>query len=138
MSDVEALRTWIESIRATPDREEALAHLTSLAAELERLKTPAWDRLAAQEVRRLEAELERVKAERDEARASIKTIIKEDGVVVSRQRERLDKALTALREIEQYEDGSKGVEHCSDIARAAIAEIEGEYDDIPGAGQRGC
>jgi hypothetical protein len=37
------------------------AALDAIASELERLRTPAWDRLAAQEVKRLEAELERVR-----------------------------------------------------------------------------
>jgi hypothetical protein len=88
----------------------------------------SYDVVTGETHRALKAELERVKAERDEARASIKTIIKEDGVVASRQAARLNRALAALRKLRdatEWESEADG-RAVRQIARAAIAEIEGE------------
>jgi hypothetical protein len=72
------------------------------------------------------AHLERVKAELVEAR-----IVRAGSVLVPRERAeqaeaRLDKALAALREIAKNKGHMPGVSQDAVVARAAIAEIEGE------------
>jgi hypothetical protein len=111
-------------------RDEGLAALRALAARLTEYErqTPAWDRLAAQEVRRLEAELERVQ-ERLHKRIdedSVYRVYDEQVEENQRSKARLDKALAALRRIEACEWQDAKVEDLVQIARAVIAEIEGE------------
>jgi hypothetical protein len=127
----EAITDWSRDTREwklnVGDVEAAHAFL---AAELKRLRTPAWDRLAAQEVKRLEAELERVKAERD-------AHYKAHDEVDLRMRDyaaRLDKALAALRLLRDFveqdeNDEDEGFVWMKGIIHAAIAEIEGEKDE---------
>lgn len=134
---------WVNHADGRRKGETALDSLAARLTEYER-QTPAWDRLAAQEVRRLEAELERVKRdaeslnarlliERSDALAELERVKAErDGALRWRTEiantaaefeARLDKALTALRWYADvlHANGSSG-----DLARKTIAEIEGE------------
>ena len=77
-----------------------------------------WKKLRA-----VEAELERVKAERDEWRHEAESRMELEQNAPEMEA-RLDKALTALREIENRTGASS--HSPGEVARAAIAEIEGE------------
>jgi len=100
--------------------QEAVEHQR---AELERVKGREQDGAAhmARQLLDLEAELERVKAERDE---------NSEGYIAHRElweadKARLDIALAALREVTGATDHYY-FDRLQEIARAAIAEIEGE------------
>jgi len=110
----------------------APAALDSLAAELERMRVneDSWRQTAkghraARET--AEAELERVKAERDELRSALAEQSDGDFGRVQAAEARLDKALSALREIGEAAIQTPGqVVMSRDIARRCLAEIEGE------------
>jgi len=104
---------------------DPLAALDSLAAELERVKQDRDDAdLSAQLWRDA---VERVKAERDALRDVTTAEFSAMYQKWDRTAARLDKALSALREIA---DGEKVLGQSPaflrEVARAAIAEIEGE------------
>jgi len=124
----EVLRYWPD----TADGTRAEAALDSLAAELERLRDPRrvgqslseadWERASALAVHwkgvaeAAEAELERVKAERDE----LEDWIRHHKAVA-------DTALSALREIRDMRGTPEArTGRFYDVARVALAEIEGE------------
>ena len=106
----------------------ANAALDSLAAELERLKQFGPDHEVLPETiwrwraEAAEAELERVKAERD----TFETLSIARDVSRSEYVARLDKALAALREIAKNGGHMPGVSRHAVIARRCLAEIEGE------------
>jgi hypothetical protein len=96
--------------------------LDALAAELERVKDDAriWEKIARNE----SLTVERVKAERADVRKRMASLAEAADMYSAR----LDKALTALREIRDRNTGFAvdGIPWTAQhIARAAIAEIEG-------------
>jgi len=156
MSDTEALVQTVRSCMGTlqPSRElakQADAALDSLAAELERLRSEKallleeGETILAQ-LRADQAELERVKAERDEALKAFSAYKYHadryeallDERVAERDEwrgdalastEKLDKALSALvwiRDTGVYENASVLRSLIQERCDAAIAEIEGE------------
>jgi hypothetical protein len=113
-----AIRDWEQQLDAALD---------SLAAELEKrgdnerhlTNLLSWREREGTEAR---AEVERVKAERDEWRATAETESRWQAELQAR----LDRALAALREITSVSTADPLVRDVQAIARAAIAEIEGE------------
>ena len=119
--------------------DEADAALDSLAAELEERMTRESGQALVEDANRWQKlywksqnELERLKAERDEARATALITATAETQKMYREQEaraiqaeaRLDKALSALREIGESACELHHGQHRK-IARAAIAEIEG-------------
>jgi hypothetical protein len=151
--DTDALLATVRAgIRIHPDEptdvmvdleRNALAALDSLAAELEQLQkygpmtAEGHVSIELHTLQEMEAELERMKRERDHFMAHAETLdadlerVKAERdefvVITNGMRHSLDKALSALREIA---DGEKVLGQSPaflrEVARAAIAEIEGE------------
>ena len=119
---------WQPEFRLAP---EALAALDSLAAELERRLTVEYGVKLSEGAEAAEAELEKVKAAWKECEQQVgqerATAYNFRDTAMSTQA-RLNRALTALREIVELPLPSPGSGTYKDalrIARAAIAEIEG-------------
>jgi hypothetical protein len=122
-AELERLQREDENLRAAVPIYE---RLRQAQAELERVKAALkWRTLefnsAVSHRKRVEAELERVKTERDEME---KLMIRSHDFVA-----RYDKALTALREI--AENTPRFAPSPERIARDCLAEIEGEAHPKP-------
>ena len=130
---LDSLAAELEHLHQVPDvlRGNFASERANLEAEIEQERA-AW-RQRDKDAKAAEAELERVKAERDAQQRRIEDL--EEGawpwewVIATRERERwkvaearLDRALSALRVIDDH----RRFPVSCDIARRAIAEIEGE------------
>jgi hypothetical protein len=103
-----------------------MQHRKADEAELERVKAENKDmalhRPTERDLFEVQAELERVKDERDAAMDRFDAFLKSTTQEITTRQDRLDKALAALRRIEEVApDDLK-----ANLARRAIAEIEGE------------